>query len=51
VYRDLSRLKRHVFGISVEVASLDHIIASKRAVARPKDLRALPELEQLRDEQ
>ena len=50
-YRDLSRLKRTVFGITIEVASLDHIIASKRAVARPKDLRLLSELERLRDEQ
>lgn len=50
-YRDLSRLKREVFGMTIEVATLDDIIASKRAVARPKDLRALPELERLRDEQ
>ena len=40
--------KRTVFGLHVLVASLDQIIASKRAVARPKDLRVLPELEDLR---
>lgn len=39
---------RVVFGIEVMVASLDHVITSKRAVARPKDLRVLPELEELR---
>lgn len=39
---------REVFGVHVLLASLDQIIASKRAVARPKDLRVLPELEELR---
>lgn len=39
-----------VFGIEALVASLDDIITSKRFLARAKDLRALPELEQLRDE-
>lgn len=28
------------------VASLKHVIESKNAVARPKDLRVLPELEE-----
>lgn len=42
--------RKEIFGFDVEVASLDDIIASKRAVARPKDLRALPELEALRDQ-
>jgi hypothetical protein len=32
----------------VIVASLDHIIDSKRAAGRPKDMEALPELEALR---
>lgn len=40
---------RAVFGLRVMIASLDHVIASKRAVARPKDLRVLPELEELRN--
>lgn len=38
---------RAVFGIKVMVASLEHVITSKRAAARPKDLRVLPELEEL----
>jgi hypothetical protein len=37
------------FGVRFQIASIDDIITSKRAVARPKDLRALPELEALRD--
>lgn len=39
--------RKEVFGMSITVASLEQIIASKRAVARPKDLRVLPELEEL----
>jgi len=34
----------------VVVASLDDVIDSKQAANRPKDLRALPYLESLRDE-
>ncbi|MEO7804313.1 MAG: hypothetical protein ABIS18_08040 [Actinomycetota bacterium] len=41
---------RDVFGLNITVASLEHVITSKRAVARPKDLRVLPELEELRDD-
>jgi hypothetical protein len=36
-------------GLVIRVASLDDIIASKRAANREKDLRALPYLESLRD--
>lgn len=36
-------------GLFIRVASLDDIIASKRAANREKDLRALPYLESLRD--
>ena len=36
-------------GLVVRVASLDDVIASKRAANRPKDLRSLPYLESLRD--
>lgn len=36
-------------GLSVRVASLDDIIESKQAANRPKDARALPFLESLRD--
>ncbi len=43
--------ERRVFDVDVVVASLQDIIASKRAAARPKDLRALPELEDLLSEQ
>ncbi len=38
---------RAVFGLKIMVASLEHVITSKRAVGRPKDLRVLPELEEL----
>jgi hypothetical protein len=37
-------------GLTIRVASLDAIIDSKRAAGRPKDERALPHLESLRDE-
>lgn len=40
---------RAVFGIKIMVASLEHVIESKKAVARPKDLRVLPELEELQE--
>jgi hypothetical protein len=39
-----------VRGVAVPVASLDAVIRSKEAANRPKDLRALPVLRQLRDE-
>ena len=37
-------------GLQIRVASLDAVIESKRAAGRPKDERALPYLESLRDE-
>jgi hypothetical protein len=37
-------------GLAVLVGSLDDIIESKRAAARPKDVAALPLLESLRDQ-
>lgn len=40
--------RRRVFGIDVAVAALDDVIASKRAAGRPKDLAALPALEETR---
>ena len=36
--------------LTISVASLDDIIASKKYAGRPKDLDALPELQALRDE-
>lgn len=39
-----------VAGTAVYVAALDHIIASKEAAGRPKDLSQLPALYALRDE-
>jgi hypothetical protein len=38
-----------IFNIPCRVASLNVIIQSKRAAARPKDLSALPELEALKE--
>lgn len=38
-----------LYGASIRVASLDVLIASKRAAGRAKDLAVLPELEALRD--
>lgn len=48
-YPDLIRAAstRDIAGIQVHLASLEDIIRSKRAAARPKDLRALPELVRL----
>jgi hypothetical protein len=48
-YDDLVRAAapRVIAGIHVQVASLADIIRSKQAAARPKDPRALPELERL----
>lgn len=37
-------------GLTIRVASLDAVIDSKRAAGRPKDERALPYLESLREE-
>ena len=37
-------------GLTIRVASLEAVIESKRAAGRPKDERALPHLESLRDE-
>jgi hypothetical protein len=37
-------------GLTIRVASLDAVIDSKRAAGRPKDERALPHLESLREE-
>ena len=50
-YDDLAprAVEYEAYGVRVPVASLDDIIASKRALARDKDLQALPLLEQLRD--
>jgi hypothetical protein len=40
----------NVKGCDVRVASLEDVIRSKEAAARPKDMRALPMLRQLLDE-
>lgn len=40
-----------VYDITCRIASLDALIRSKRAAARPKDFNVLPELEALRDMQ
>jgi hypothetical protein len=50
-YEEASRgsLRTELYGVNIQVASLDVLIASKRAAGRPKDLAVLPELEALRD--
>lgn len=40
----------NVGGFSVKVVSIDDLIRMKRAAGRPKDQRAIPELEALREE-
>ena len=52
-YADLaSRAVDVVVGkVTIRVASLDDIIASKEYAGRPKDLEALPELQALRDDE
>ncbi len=51
-YRDLKAgaVAQTVFGVRVYIASLDHIIASKEASGRDRDLAALPVLYELRDQ-
>ena len=49
-WRARARRARLREGLVVEVAALDDIIASKIAADRPKDHRALPYLESLRDQ-
>lgn len=39
---------REAFGVTILVAALDDVVASKRALARESDLVALPELHRLR---
>jgi predicted nucleotidyltransferase len=46
VARDAASVRLH--GFTCRVASLDALIRSKRAAARPKDLAVLPELEALK---
>ncbi len=41
---------RTVFGLRIQVADLDQLIASKEATARPKDAAILKELQELRDD-
>lgn len=41
---------RTVFGLRIQVAGLDQLIASKEATSRPKDVAILKELQELRDE-
>lgn len=51
-YSQLRRraIEREAFGIKIQLAALDDIIASKQAAARDRDLAALPMLHRLRDE-
>jgi hypothetical protein len=49
-WRARARSARLREGLVVVVAALDDIIASKQAANRPKDQRALPYLESLRDQ-
>lgn len=50
-YEQLARSAVHIsLPESVALASLDDIISSKRAAARPKDFAVLPILEELRDQ-
>jgi hypothetical protein len=42
---------RHAFGLTIYVADLVDVIESKRALSRPPDLAALPELDRLYERQ
>ena len=50
-FQELARdaISLSLYGFQVRVASLDAVIRSKRAAARPKDIVALQELEALRE--
>ena len=49
-WRQRSRATEVRDGLVIDVASLDDVIASKRAANRPKDASAVPMLEALRDQ-